>query len=100
MTSLITSYLRKTMIEKKTLTKEIMFIHDFNKFYKEFLIFKFSNISQKSWLINEQLKKIIVKNELILKKRNVLTKILFNKKTTITWEFSKMKRVKSKITFS
>ena len=77
-----------------------MFIHDFNRFYKEFSIFKFSNISWESRLINERLKKIIVKNELILKERNVLTKMLFNKKTTIIWEFSKMKRVKSEVASS
>ena len=100
MTSLMTSYLRKTMTEKKTLTKEIMLIHDFNKFYKKFLIFKFSNISRRSWLINEQLKKIIVKNELILEKKNVLTKMLFNREITIAWNFLKIKRVKSEVVSS
>jgi hypothetical protein len=65
--------------------------------YDYLLISKFSAISRKARLIFKRFAKIKIGKELLKVKKDLLTKILYNRKAALAWDFTYYKRVRSEI---
>ena len=65
--------------------------------YDHWLILKFSTILQNSRIISKQIKKILMNDNMQMKKKKLLLFYLYNRKTVFTWNFSEINQIKSKI---
>lgn len=57
-----------------------------------------SFIAKKARLIHKQLGKIIIRNRIIKQKKEILTKMLYNKNVILASNFTKIEKVKKKVT--
>jgi hypothetical protein len=65
--------------------------------YDYLLISKFSIISRKARLIFKRLAGIKIEKELFKIKKDLLTEILYNRKTALAWDFTHYKKIRAKI---
>ena len=66
------------MIRKLMLSRKKTLIFDSNNKYTQWLIFKFIPIKKRARCILKQLAKMIIKNGMTLKEKEVLIKMLYN----------------------
>jgi hypothetical protein len=66
--------------------------------YDYLLISKFSAINRKTRLISERLTKMKIGEKLLKTEKNLLTEILYNRKTALAWDFTYCKRIRPKVT--
>ena len=65
--------------------------------YTYWLVSKFTPIVKEARLIPERHGKMIVGDEIIEQEKGVLTKILYNRKVVLVWDFIEMGKVKREI---
>jgi hypothetical protein len=85
---------RENIIRKKMKNVEL----NLNDLYAKWLIPKFSKIVKNNRLIPERIEKLIVRS-ITPQKKKLLLAILHNREIILTWEFSKIKKIKSKVSF-
>lgn len=61
------------------------------------MIPKFTPNTKRARLTFERLAKIIVRDSIIAKKKDVFTKMLYNWEVVLAWDFSKIEKVKKKV---
>jgi hypothetical protein len=66
--------------------------------YDYLLISKFSIISREARLIFERFAEIKIEKELLKIKKDLLTKILYNRKAALAWDFIHCKRMRPEVT--
>ncbi len=67
--------------------------------YNYWLFLKFFKIAWKFRLTLKQVKRMICNDALTLQEKNLLLKILFNRKVIMIWDFSEMKKIKDIVLF-
>jgi hypothetical protein len=68
--------------------------------YDYLLISKFSTINRKARLILKYFAKIKIGEKLLKIEKDLLTKILYNRKAALAWDFTYCKRVRPEVTLS
>ena len=87
---------KKRQLKKKIMKNEkTRYSYDSIDKYKKYLIFRFFEMKRNTRLTSKRLRRIRI-NEKLFKKK-LLIKMLFQKKICLIWNFSKIKRIRSKI---
>ncbi len=68
--------------------------------YDHWLFLKFFKIAQKFRLISKWVKRMMCDDALTLQEKNLLLKMLFNRKVTMIWNFSEMRKIKDIVSSS
>ncbi len=67
--------------------------------YDHWLFFKFFKIAWEFRLTSKWAKRMICNDALTLQEKNLLLKMLFNKKAIMIWNFSEMRKIKDIVSF-
>ncbi len=67
--------------------------------YNHWLFLKLFKIAWEFRLTSKRVKRMICNNALTLQEKNLLLKMLFNRKATMIWNFSKMRKIKDIVSF-
>ena len=83
---------KKTLNEVRSEMKKI-----FKSKYDQWLFFKFFKIARGSRLTEKRIKKMLFEEKLIKQERNLLLEMLYRWEAALTWNFSKIEKVRKKI---
>lgn len=67
--------------------------------YTHWLIPKFTLIAKRARFTIERLGKMIVGKDMIAQEKEVLTKMLYNRKVVLAWDFIEMKKFRREVAF-